>query len=94
MPSSLRRCPCVCFASVNMVTNVITPSLQMEQVLYLKFTQHEQILRELVATSPAPLVWTSQHDPYWGAGPDGKGRNELGKLLVKVRDKLKEEGGL
>ena len=28
---------------------------------------------------------------YWGCGPDGKGRNQLGKILMEVREKLRAE---
>ena len=66
----------------------------MEEVLYLKFTQHDDLRAELVSTHPARLVWASPRDPYFGTGPTGKGQNELGRLLMQVRDRLKAEGGL
>ena len=28
-------------------------------------------------------------DSFWGTGEDGKGRNELGKALMRLRDKLR-----
>lgn len=31
----------------------------------------------------------SDKDAFWGVGADGTGRNELGKALEKLRDKLK-----
>jgi len=67
---------------------------RMEEVLYMKFTQHDDLRAELVSTHPAQLVWASPRDSYFGAGPNGKGRNELGRLLMHVRDRLKAEGGL
>lgn len=65
----------------------------MEEVLYLKFTQHEDLREELISTHPAQLIWGAKRDALFGIGHDGKGRNELGKLLMSVRDRLKDEGG-
>ena len=31
----------------------------------------------------------SEQDAFWGCGLDGKGRNELGKALMKLRDELR-----
>lgn len=66
---------------------------KMEEVLYLKFTQHEDLREELISTHPAQLIWNAKRDALFGIGHDGKGRNELGKLLMSVRDRLKDEGG-
>ena len=62
--------------------------------MYLKFTQHDDLLAELVATHPAQLAWASSRDAIFGLGINGNGRNELGQTLVRVRERLKEEGGL
>lgn len=32
----------------------------------------------------------SDKDAFWGVGPDGRGRNELGKALERLRSKLRE----
>lgn len=39
--------------------------------------------REIVEDSPI--------DSYWGCGADGLGKNMLGKLLMKLREELKNE---
>ena len=65
----------------------------MEEVLYLKFTQHEDLREELISTHPAQLIWASKRDALFGSGPHEKGQNELGKLLMSVRDRLRDEGG-
>ena len=31
----------------------------------------------------------SDQDDFWGWGPDHKGRNELGKALMSLRDELR-----
>lgn len=30
-------------------------------------------------------------DAFWGYGPDGKGKNELGKALVRLRKRFRDE---
>jgi predicted NAD-dependent protein-ADP-ribosyltransferase YbiA (DUF1768 family) len=35
-------------------------------------------------------VQDSDKDAFWGVGPDGRGRNELGKALERLRSKLRE----
>ena len=59
--------------------------------MYLKFEQHAGIRKLLLETGLAPLVYTAS-DPHWGAGPNGKGSNRLGELLVRVRDRLRDNG--
>ena len=75
------------------MSDVMLPS-QLEEIQYLKFTQHDDLLSELVATHPAHLVWGTTRDAFLGLGLNGKGRNELGQLLVRIRTRLKDEGGL
>ena len=59
----------------------------MYKVLTLKFKQHEDIRQNLMNTGLRPLI---EHGPdgYWGDGRDGRGKNMLGKLLVRIRNKL------
>ena len=64
----------------------------MEEVLYLKFKQHPDLRSLLLNTSVAPLVYAEANDPFWGEGPTGQGTNELGKALMRVRDRLVAEG--
>ncbi|EDQ99259.1 uncharacterized protein LACBIDRAFT_316770 [Laccaria bicolor S238N-H82] len=60
----------------------------MDQVLLLKFTQHQDLKDELLATGNAELIEDSYKDSFWGVGADGQGRNELGKALMDLQDKL------
>ncbi|EGO28034.1 hypothetical protein SERLADRAFT_347359 [Serpula lacrymans var. lacrymans S7.9] len=62
-----------------------------EEVLYHKFKQHPDLRSLLLNTGIADLVYADAHT-YWGEGPLGDGANELGKALVRVRDKLRAEG--
>ncbi|KAA1474730.1 DUF1768-domain-containing protein [Dentipellis sp. KUC8613] len=59
---------------------------KMDKVLRLKFEQHLDLRQELLDTGDAPLVEASIADAFWGFGADGKGRNQLGKALMRLRD--------
>ncbi|KAG8990701.1 hypothetical protein FRB94_013170 [Tulasnella sp. JGI-2019a] len=62
----------------------------MEQVVLFKFYQHPALKAELLATGDAELVLDSDaEDAFWGNGADGKGCNELGKALMKLRSHLR-----
>lgn len=62
----------------------------MEIALIAKFTQNEDLKKLLISTNDKILVEASPYDNYWGYGPDEKGKNMLGILLMKVRDILIE----
>lgn len=64
----------------------------MEDVLYIKFKQHPSLRTLLLRTGLADVVYADANDSYWGHGPLGEGANELGKALMRVRDKLRAEG--
>jgi len=62
----------------------------MDSVLAQKFQQHPDIRRELLATGKAQLIEDSAVDSFWGCGADKKGRNELGKALMRLRTVLRQ----
>ncbi|OBZ66185.1 Swarming motility protein YbiA [Grifola frondosa] len=66
----------------------------MDEVLSYKFRQHADLKQELLMTRDAELVEDSDKDAFWGVGPDGKGRNELGKALERLRARLRRESPL
>ncbi|MGX1266672.1 ribA/ribD-fused uncharacterized protein [Rossellomorea marisflavi] len=60
----------------------------MEGVVRAKFDQHPKLREQLIQTGDAELVeGNNWGDTYWGVC-FGKGRNELGKILMKVRRDL------
>lgn len=61
----------------------------MLQALRMKFNQHPEIAKGLLATGDAILIEHTQNDAYWADGGDGSGKNKLGLLLMHVRDELK-----
>ncbi|KXN80794.1 Swarming motility protein YbiA [Leucoagaricus sp. SymC.cos] len=64
----------------------------MDEAIYHKFTQHDDLRAELLATGDAELMEDSDKDSFWGIGADRRGSNELGKALERLRSKLRREG--
>ena len=62
----------------------------MRRVLVEKFSQDETLLKILLKTGNAQLVEHTKNDRFWGDGGDGSGENHLGRLLVLVRDQLRD----
>jgi predicted NAD-dependent protein-ADP-ribosyltransferase YbiA (DUF1768 family) len=44
----------------------------------------------LLATGEAKLIEHTHRDSYWGDGGNGKGKNRLGILLMRLRASLRE----
>ena len=65
----------------------------MDEVLHLKFCQHNGLRALLFSTYPAELVYDDLRDRFWGRDGTGAGRNELGKSLMRVRERLRNGGG-
>lgn len=61
----------------------------MEQIVYEKFKQNKKLMKMLIETDNALLeegnYW---NDTFWGIC-NGIGENHLGKILMKIREKLK-----
>lgn len=63
----------------------------MRAAVTAKFSQHEELRVMLLATGEAKLVEHTANDSYWGDGGDGSGKNMLGRILMEVREKLREQ---
>lgn len=63
----------------------------MHTALLAKFRQHDELRTLLLSTGDAKLVEHTDNDDYWGDGGDGRGRNMLGQLLMRVRETLAAE---
>ena len=62
----------------------------MLKALMAKFTQHKDIREILLSTGEAKLIEHTKNDTYWADGGDGRGKNMLGVLLMKVRKELRD----
>lgn len=63
----------------------------MTRAVYIKCRTYVDIAEALLATEEQKILETSAFDYYWGCGRDGRGHNAYGKVLMNVRDKLREE---
>ncbi|KIP09433.1 hypothetical protein PHLGIDRAFT_50683, partial [Phlebiopsis gigantea 11061_1 CR5-6] len=61
----------------------------MDQILQAKFSQHPHLERLLLNTGSRELIEDSPVDSFWGIGANGRGQNELGKALMRLRDELR-----
>ena len=60
----------------------------MCEIVEAKFTQNPNLTNMLLATEDAILIeGNTWGDTFWGVC-DGKGENNLGKVLMRVRDRL------
>jgi N-glycosidase YbiA len=57
---------------------------------WAKYSQHADLGRLLLATGDAELVEDARRDPFWGTGPDDAGLNMAGRVLMEVRQRLKD----
>ncbi|KXX67044.1 NADAR family protein [Flammeovirga sp. SJP92] len=62
----------------------------MYEAVLEKFSQHYELKELLLSTNDALLIEHTENDAYWGDAGDGSGKNRLGKILMKVREKLRQ----
>jgi ribA/ribD-fused uncharacterized protein len=65
----------------------------MRRAVWQKFATHHELRAILLGTGEALIVEDARNDAYWGCGPDGSGRNQLGKTLMDVRERLRKQQG-
>ena len=63
----------------------------MYQAVFKKFHYHEDIRKILLGSGKQTIIYHSPSDYYWGFGEDGTGDNQLGKILMSVRDVLQKK---
>jgi N-glycosidase YbiA len=61
----------------------------MYRAVFTKFKSHSDLKALLLGTGEALIVENSPTDSYWGCGPDGLGQNQLGKVLMQIRQELR-----
>ncbi len=65
--------------------------LMMIRGFYIKCRAFEEVANRLLETGNDMLIENSMYDYFWGCGRDRLGHNTYGKVLMNVRNKLKEE---
>lgn len=63
----------------------------MTRAIYTKCKTHQEVADALMATEDKPLASNAFGEYYWGVGRDGRGKNQYGKILQRVREKLRSE---
>ena len=58
----------------------------MDEVIHAKYEQHEFVRKTLKDTANREIIEMNDNDSIWGWGPDHKGRNELGKIWMRLRE--------
>jgi len=61
----------------------------MYECVLAKFVQNHDFRERLFSTGIEEIAEDSPVDYFWGLGADGSGENNLGKILMIVRDKLR-----
>ena len=56
-----------------------------------KFRQHRDIAYKLIETRNKGIAEATVDEYYWGIGKDKSGKNVIGDILVRVRERIKEE---
>ena len=64
----------------------------MRRAVRAKFVQNRDLAELLLTTGTAELLEDSATDPFWGVGPNGRGENWLGRVLMEVREELAASG--
>lgn len=63
----------------------------MREAVLTKFTQYNELKDLLISTGNAKIIEHTTNDAYWGDGGNGSGKNMLGRILMKVREQLKDD---
>lgn len=63
----------------------------MTRGVYIRCRTHPELSEVLLDTGQRMLMESSQYDYFWGCGRDRRGENAYGRVLMNVREKLREE---
>ncbi|MAZ88193.1 MAG: GTP cyclohydrolase [Cellvibrionaceae bacterium] len=65
----------------------------MTRAIYTRAKTHPSIAKALEQSKDQRLVENSNYDYFWGCGRDRRGSNHYGRVLMNVREKLRDENG-
>lgn len=60
----------------------------MESILRSKLAQHQEVREALIKSGDEEIAEDSPVDSFWGSGKDRGGKNQLGKIWMKIRSEL------
>lgn len=60
----------------------------MKKLNTIKANQHKEVSDALIKSANAEIIEDSPFDDFWGIGANGKGRNELGKIWMEIREQI------
>lgn len=63
----------------------------MTRAVYIRAKTHTDAREALENTCDQRLVENNSYDYFWGCGRDRRGDNHYGKVLMNVREKLRQE---
>lgn len=63
----------------------------MTRAIYTCARTHAELRQAFEESAELPLFESNNYDYFWGCGRDRRGENHYGKILMNVRNKLKEE---
>lgn len=63
----------------------------MEEIVRAKCEQNPYIREKLLLTLDYEIVEDSPKDDFWGIGENRDGRNELGKIWMRLREELRAD---
>jgi ribA/ribD-fused uncharacterized protein len=62
----------------------------MYKAVLAKFKTYCELAEILLSTGDQMIIENSPTDAYWGCGADGCGQNHLGKILMRIRQEIRE----
>ena len=63
----------------------------MTRGVYIKCRTYPEVAQVLLDTGDLRIAELSGYDYFWGSGRDMRGKNNFGKVLMAVREKLRTE---
>ena len=75
--------------SLRLDWDVVKTQVMREAVLK-KFLTHPDIQAILISTADQQIVENSPTDYFWGCGSDRTGHNHLGRILMSVRQEIRQ----
>ena len=61
----------------------------MTEIVRAKVQRNEDVKEMLLGTGNKSIIENSPADDFWGVGKDGTGQNQMGKILMKVREEIR-----